>query len=138
MLDIDGNQVQEVVEKNNPVGQPTFHWGDGESDNVYAWADAAYPFSDAFFIDIDDRIILSGEIGENTSQREEVRELLEQNGIENVARVQTFSSGIDTQTWGIDLTAKYQTTINESGRLQLTGAFNQTQSQVNSDVRTPQ
>jgi len=94
--------------------------------------------ADAFFIDIDDRIILSGEIGENTSQREEVRELLEQNGIENVARVQTFSSGIDTQTWGIDLTAKYQTTINESGRLQLTGAFNQTQSQVNSDVRTPQ
>ena len=55
-----------------------------------------------------------------------------------MARVQTFSNGIDTQTWGIDLTAKYQTTINESGRLQLTGAFNQTQSQVNSDVRTPQ
>jgi iron complex outermembrane receptor protein len=55
-----------------------------------------------------------------------------------VARVQTFSNGIDTQTWGIDLTAKYQATIGESGRLLLTGAFNQTQSQVNSDVRTPQ
>ena len=93
--------------------------------------------TDVFFVDLDDRIILSGEIGENTAQRDRVRELLEQNGIQNVARVQTFSNAIDTQTWGIDLTASYQTTVAEDGILRLTGAFNQTQQNVNSDVRTP-
>jgi len=93
--------------------------------------------ADGFFIDVDDRIILSGELGETDEQRELVQEILSNNGIENVARVQTFANSVDTQTWGIDLTAKYQTTIGESGRLRLTGAFNQTQSEVNSEVRTP-
>lgn len=93
--------------------------------------------ADVFFVDLDDRIILSGEIGENTEQRDRVRDLLEQNGIENVARVQTFSNAIDTQTWGLDLTASYQTTVHEDGILRLTGAFNQTQQTIDSDVRTP-
>ena len=94
--------------------------------------------TDVFFIDVDDRIILSGEIGEGNEQQQAlVRDLLEENGIQNVAIVQTFSNGIDTQTWGIDLTAKYRATIGDDGTLLLTGAFNQTQSEINSDVRTP-
>lgn len=93
--------------------------------------------ADGFFIDVDDRIILSGELGETDAQRQQVRDILSNNGIENVARVQTFANSVDTQTWGLDLTAKYRTTIGESGQLLLTGAFNQTQSQVNGDVRTP-
>ena len=93
--------------------------------------------ADVFFIDVDDRIILSGNIGENTEQRDRVRDLLEQNGVENVARVQTFSNAVDTQTWGFDLTGSYQIDVTETGSLDLTLAFNQTQQAVNSDVRTP-
>jgi len=43
VLDIDGDGVNEVVQKNNPVPQPNFHWGNGASDNYYLWTDSAVP-----------------------------------------------------------------------------------------------
>ena len=47
VLDMDGDGVNEVVTKNNPVPQPNFHWGNGESDNYYLWTDAAVPVSES-------------------------------------------------------------------------------------------
>lgn len=43
VLDIDGDGVNEVFQKNNPVDQPNFHWGNGASDNYYLWTDSAVP-----------------------------------------------------------------------------------------------
>ncbi len=40
------NDDGEVVEKNNPVSQPNHHWGDGETDNVYAWWNGEYLIAD--------------------------------------------------------------------------------------------
>ena len=85
--------------------------------------------TDVFFVDIQDRIILSGNLG-----GEEVEQLVSEFGAQ---RVQVFSNAIDTRTWGLDLTAEYQTIIQETGRLRLRGAFNTSQNRVVSDVRTP-
>ena len=92
--------------------------------------------TDFFFTRIDDRIILSGNIGE--LQEEQVIELLEANDIFNVQRAQVFSNAIDTETWGIDITADYTTPVGEEGVLYLRGAFNFTRNQTVSDVRTPE
>src|SRR5699024_2969369 len=47
VLDMDGDGVNEVTEKNNPVSQPNFHWGNGESNNYYLWTDAAVPVGES-------------------------------------------------------------------------------------------
>jgi iron complex outermembrane receptor protein len=85
--------------------------------------------ADVFFIDIRDRIILSGNLA-----GDEIENLVSQFGAQ---RVQVFSNAIDTRTWGIDLTTTYTTVIQEEGRLRLKGAFNTTRNFTYSDVRTP-
>lgn len=84
---------------------------------------------DVFHIDIDDRIILSGNLA-----GPEIENLVSQFGAQ---RVQVFSNAIDTRTWGIDLTATYRTLVGEKGSLLLKGAINSTRNRLASDVRTP-
>jgi len=84
---------------------------------------------DVFRINIDDRIILSGNLA-----GQEIEDLVSQFGAQ---RVQVFSNAIDTKTWGIDLTATYRTIVGENGTLLLRGAFNTTTNRQVSDVRTP-
>jgi iron complex outermembrane receptor protein len=90
----------------------------------------AFTFTvDVFHIDIEDRIILSGNMA-----GPEIENLVSQFGAQ---RVQVFSNAIDTRTWGIDLTASYRTIIGEKGSLYLKGALNSTQNRLASSVATP-
>jgi iron complex outermembrane receptor protein len=84
---------------------------------------------DVFHIDIDDRIILSGNLS-----GEEVESLVSEFGAQ---QVQVFSNAIDTRTWGIDMTASYRTLVGEEGSLLLKSSFNTTRNRLVSDVRTP-
>ncbi|MCW9709005.1 TonB-dependent receptor [Fodinibius salsisoli] len=84
---------------------------------------------DVFHIDIEDRIILSGNLA-----GEEIEALVSEFGAQ---RVQVFSNAIDTRTWGIDLTASYRTLIGEEGSLLLKSSFNSTRNRLVSDIRTP-
>jgi len=85
--------------------------------------------ADLFFVDIQDRIILSGNLG-----GPEIEALVSQFGAQ---RVQVFSNAIDTRTWGIDMTANYTTVIRDEGRLRLRGAFNATRNLTYNGPRTP-
>ena len=90
----------------------------------------AFTFTvDVFHIDIEDRIILSGNMA-----GPEIENLVSQFGAQ---RVQVFSNAIDTRTWGIDLTASYRTIIGEQGTLYLKGALNSTRNRLASSVATP-
>lgn len=84
---------------------------------------------DVFHIDIEDRIILSGNLA-----GQQIEDLVSQFGAQ---RVQVFSNAIDTRTWGIDLTATYRTLVGQKGSLFLKGAFNSTSNRLASKVRTP-
>lgn len=88
--------------------------------------------ADVFYIEIYDRIVLSGNMGGDA-----IVNLLESEGIFNVDRVQLFSNAIDTETWGLDLTADYRTPIGDNGVLRISGAYNLTKNRLASGVRTP-
>ncbi|MFB6278515.1 MAG: TonB-dependent receptor domain-containing protein [Salinibacter sp.] len=45
IADPDGDGLFDIVDKNNSVEQPAFHWGDGRSENLLLWANGAYPIS---------------------------------------------------------------------------------------------
>src|SRR5699024_5707832 len=47
VMDMDGDGVMDIVEKNNDIAQPTFHWGNGNSNNYYLWTDTAIPLSES-------------------------------------------------------------------------------------------
>ncbi|SHE93463.1 TonB-dependent Receptor Plug Domain [Fodinibius roseus] len=84
---------------------------------------------DIFHIDIEDRIILSGNLS-----GPEIENLVSEFGAQ---RVQVFSNAVDTRTWGIDLTASYRTLVGDQGSLLLKGALNTTRNRLVSGVRTP-
>lgn len=88
--------------------------------------------TDLFYTEIDDRVILSGNIG-----GDELVDLLESEGIFNVQRAQIFSNAVDTRTWGLDLTANYTTSVGDDGVVYIRGAYNFTRNEVTSGVRTP-
>ena len=43
IADPDGDGLFDIVDKNNSVEQPAFHWGDGRSENLLFWVNGAYP-----------------------------------------------------------------------------------------------
>jgi len=45
IADLDGDGLFEIVDKNNSVEQPAFHWGDGRSENYLLWGNGAYPIA---------------------------------------------------------------------------------------------
>jgi iron complex outermembrane receptor protein len=43
IADRDGDGLYDIIDKNNTVEQPNFHWGDGRSENILLWANGALP-----------------------------------------------------------------------------------------------
>jgi len=94
--------------------------------------------ADYFNIQIDDRIILSEDLGEPGSPGEEqVREILDQNNT-GAATASFFSNSIDTETQGVDVTAKYAVLLGEGAQLQFRGAFNWTDTELTGGPRNPE
>ncbi len=85
---------------------------------------------DAFSVDIDDRIVISGRFSASNPQ---IGPILEPFGV-NAA--QFFTNAIDTETQGVDLVIAY-TTRAGSGTFDLTGAANWNETEVVGEVKTP-
>jgi iron complex outermembrane receptor protein len=85
--------------------------------------------ADYFNIRIDDRIILSGDLTGDA-----VEQALQGTGA-TVASV--FTNAIDTETQGVDVTAKYAAILTDGVQLQLRGAFNWTENEIVGGPRNP-
>jgi iron complex outermembrane receptor protein len=85
---------------------------------------------DFYRIDIDDRIVLSGNF---TDIR--VRNLLAPFGRFGSARF--FTNAIDTQTTGWDLTAGYRMAVSDAGSLRLSAAYNRNETEIVGLAPTP-
>jgi iron complex outermembrane receptor protein len=83
---------------------------------------------DAYFITIDDRIVLTSRFSDSDST---TAVLLEPFSNFGVKQVQFFSNAIDTETKGLDIVASYGTEMS-GGQLTLTGAANFTDTEVTS------
>ena len=84
---------------------------------------------DYYHIDIDDRIVLSGNFTGPL-----ITELLAPFGA-NSARF--FTNAIDTRTRGVDITASYRTPRTSAGDLRLYGSYNNTRTRINGAIATP-
>ncbi|WP_263785737.1 TonB-dependent receptor [Salinibacter grassmerensis] len=87
--------------------------------------------ADYFNIQIDDRIILSDDLG-----ADKVVEILRKQNT-GAATASFFSNSIDTETQGIDLTTKYAMLLADGIQLQLRGGFNWTDTEITGGPRTP-
>jgi iron complex outermembrane receptor protein len=85
--------------------------------------------ADYFWIRIDDRIILSGNLSGPA-----IEQALQGTGA-TVASV--FTNAIDTETQGVDVTAKYAVLLADGVQLQLRGAFNWTENTIVGGPRNP-
>jgi len=85
--------------------------------------------TDFFYIEIDDRIVLS----ENLSGPG-IEELLMGTGAN---RARFFFNGIDSETKGIDVVASYDFSLNDYGRLTLNSGFNYTENEVTDVIAPP-
>ncbi len=85
--------------------------------------------ADFFYIEIDDRIVLS----ENLSGPG-IEELLQGTGAN---RARFFLNGLDSETTGIDIVASYDLSLNEWGRATLTSGFNYTNNDVKNVIDPP-
>ena len=74
---------------------------------------------DAYSIDIEDQIFLSENLG-----GAEVDAVLANAGVTGVGRLRFFQNGIETETRGVDVVARYDWDLGELGELGLSGAFN--------------
>ncbi|MDT8439687.1 MAG: TonB-dependent receptor [Wenzhouxiangellaceae bacterium] len=85
--------------------------------------------TDFYYIEIDDRIVLS----ENLSGPG-IEELLAGTGAN---RARFFFNGIDSETKGVDIVASYDLSLNEFGRLTLNSGFNYTDNEVTDVIAPP-
>ncbi|MEM7458633.1 MAG: TonB-dependent receptor [Pseudomonadota bacterium] len=74
---------------------------------------------DAYSIEIDDQIFLSENLG-----GAEVDAVLATAGVTGISRLRFFQNGIETETEGVDIVARYDWDLGELGELGLSGAFN--------------
>jgi iron complex outermembrane receptor protein len=74
--------------------------------------------ADAYSIDIDDRVVISGRF--QASQDPLIEDLLEPFGVNGA---QFFTNAIDTETQGLDLVAAWSTRVGSQGTVGVTGAF---------------
>jgi len=85
--------------------------------------------ADYYHIDINDRVVLSGNF-----QGGRLTSLLQPFGV-NSARY--FTNAIDTTTKGVDLIANYRADLNKAGALRLQVAFNHTETRIDRVTPTP-
>lgn len=86
--------------------------------------DRLYVTLDAYQIDVDDRIILSGNLSGTA-----LVSLVTSLGYPNVTSVRYFTNAVDTRTRGVDLVASYALPLGD-GTLNLTGGFNYTDTEI--------
>ncbi|MCS3639464.1 TonB-dependent receptor [Salinibacter ruber] len=92
---------------------------------------------DYFNIQIDDRITLSGDLGEPGSRGEEaIKDVLSANNT-GASTASFFSNAIDTKTEGVDVTSKFSALLADEIQLQLRGAFNWTDTEITGGPRNP-
>ena len=87
---------------------------------------------DAYRIDIDDRIVLSGNLAANAA----MTDLLASLGITNVTSARYFTNAIDTRTQGVDVVGSWQVPL-ESGRFALTAGWNWNDTEVTRIAANP-
>jgi iron complex outermembrane receptor protein len=98
---------------------------------------AATPFEnfnlsvDAFFIRVDDRILLTTSLDEPA-----VRDILRDAGLD-VDAAQYFTNAIDTDTRGVDVTASYRMALGERTDLDLGADFNYTRTRIRNKDNLP-
>ena len=80
---------------------------------------------DYYAINLNDRIVLSGDFLDST-----VAKLFLDHGLTGIAGGQYFTNAIDTRTRGIDIVATHGFLTGKSGTLQLTGAYNRTETKI--------
>ncbi|MDQ3419922.1 MAG: TonB-dependent receptor [Acidobacteriota bacterium] len=85
--------------------------------------------ADAYHVDIDDRIAISGNFTGGA-----VEQLLLPLG---ATGARFFTNAIDTRTKGADLTAVYRTDLGDGGRLRLSAAYNTTDNDIRRIADTP-
>jgi iron complex outermembrane recepter protein len=88
--------------------------------------------ADYYAIDIDDRIVLSGNFTDPA-----VRQLFESRGFIGVGGGRFFTNAIDTETRGFDVVANYGILLGNAGMLRLIGGYNQNKSEVTRISATP-
>jgi iron complex outermembrane receptor protein len=88
--------------------------------------------ADYYAIDIDDRIVLSGNFTQPA-----VRQLFESRGLTGVGGGRFFTNAIDTETRGFDVVAHYGLLLGDAGLLRLTGGYNHNKSKVTRVSSTP-
>ncbi|MGQ0816125.1 MAG: TonB-dependent receptor [Gemmatimonadota bacterium] len=88
--------------------------------------------ADYYAINIDDRIVLSGNFTGTA-----VRQLLESRGFTGVGGGRYFTNAIDTETRGFDVVANYGLLLGNAGQLRATAGFNQNRSRVTRIANTP-
>lgn len=94
---------------------------------------------DAYQIKIDDRIVVSENIGAtgNTPQAIAVRNLLTNAGFPQVSSARFFVNGIDTTTQGIDAIATYRLDTERFGRFNFTLAYNYNKTEIDQVLAAP-
>jgi iron complex outermembrane receptor protein len=88
--------------------------------------------ADFYRIDIDDRIVFSGNLINATTTA-----LLTANGFPGVGGARYFTNAIDTKTNGVDVVASYGVAINERSTLRLAAAFNKNTNEIKRVRPTP-
>ena len=88
--------------------------------------------ADYYAIDIDDRIILSGEFVDTSVTR-----LLESADFQGIAGGRYYTNAIGTETRGLDVVVQHGWIIGHAGVLRLTGGYNHTKSRVTRVSPTP-
>lgn len=94
--------------------------------------DALYLTIDAYRIDIDDRIVLSGNLAANAA----MTNLLASLGITNVTSARYFTNAIDTTTQGVDLVGSWNHAL-AGGNLSLTAGVNWNDTEVTHIAANP-
>jgi iron complex outermembrane recepter protein len=88
--------------------------------------------ADYYAIDIDDRIVLSGNFTQPA-----VRQLFEQRGMSGVGGGRFFTNAIDTETRGFDIVANYGLMLRQAGMLRAVAGYNQSRTKVTRIAETP-
>jgi iron complex outermembrane recepter protein len=88
--------------------------------------------ADYYAIDIDDRIVLSGNFTQPA-----VRQLFEQRGLLGVGGGRFFTNAIDTETRGFDIVANYGILLPQNQQLRFVGGYNRNRTRVTRISETP-